>query len=111
MSIDRDTSTTVTLGNRTVSVPAGGLFDRYRMQTDLDDVARDPRVGGVEFFRDQPKVEVQSAIGPTFTPNFYYAMSSARLTMLAPTSALRDRLPAPLNPLEVVPGFGLASLI
>jgi hypothetical protein len=34
----------VTLGERTVRVPAGGLFDRYRMQADLDQVARDPRV-------------------------------------------------------------------
>ncbi len=60
----------VTLGERTVHVPAGGLFDRYRMRTDLDEVAKDPRVAGVEFFRDQPKAEVRSRIGPTLTPNF-----------------------------------------
>jgi hypothetical protein len=104
-------TTEVTLGSRTLNVPAGGLFDRYRMQTDLDDVARDPRVTSVDFFRNQPKVEVESNIGPTYTPNFYYAMSSARLTMLTPTSALRDRLPSPLDALEVVPGFGLASVL
>ncbi|MCM1013310.1 MULTISPECIES: acetoacetate decarboxylase family protein [unclassified Brevibacterium] len=104
-------TTEVTLGSRTLQVPAGGLFDRYRMQPDLDEVARDPRVTSVDFFRNQPKVEVESRIGRTFTPNFYYAMSSARLTMLAPMSALRDRLPAPLDPLEAVPGFGLASVL
>ncbi|SIR69901.1 acetoacetate decarboxylase family protein [Williamsia sterculiae] len=101
----------VALGDRTVSVPKGGLYDRYRMQTDLDEVARDPRVAGVDFFRSQPKVEVQSNIGPTFTPNFYYAISDARLTFLAPTAALRKRLPRELDPLEVLPGFGLASLV
>lgn len=74
----------VILGDHKVHVPAGGLFDRYRMQTDLDEVAKDPRVAGAEFFRSQPKVEVQSKIGPTFTPNFDYAMSNARLTMMAP---------------------------
>lgn len=101
----------VTLGKRTVRVPAGGLFDRYRMQTDLDEVANDPRVAGVEFFRSQPKVEVQSRIGPTFTPNFYYAMSNARLTMIAPTRAIRQRLPGELDPLQIAPGFGLVSVI
>lgn len=48
----------VTLGERAVHVPAGGLFDRYRMQADLDEVAKDPRVAVVEFFRNQPKTEV-----------------------------------------------------
>ncbi|GGR50482.1 acetoacetate decarboxylase [Streptomyces cinereoruber] len=101
----------VTLGERTVRVPAGGLFDRYRMQADLDEVAKDPRVAGVEFFRDQPKVEVRSRIGPTFTPNFYYAMSNARLTMIAPVRAIRRRLPRELEPLQIAPGYGLVSVI
>lgn len=30
-------TTEVTLGSRTLNVPAGGLFDRYRMQTDGTD--------------------------------------------------------------------------
>lgn len=101
----------VTLGRRIVPVPKDGLYDRYRMQTDLDAVARDPRVHGVDWFRHQPKTEVQSSIGPTFTPNFYYAISNARLTFVAPTRMLRKRLPDPLDPLEVAPGFGLASVM
>lgn len=101
----------VTLGQRTVNVPRGGLYDRYRMQTDVDDVARDPRVQSVDWFRDQPKTEVQSNIGTTYTPNFYYAISNARLTMVAPTRLLRKRLPDRLDPLEIAPGFGLASVM
>ncbi|MFJ5280908.1 acetoacetate decarboxylase family protein [Streptomyces parvulus] len=101
----------VTLGERTVQVPADGLFARYRMRTDLDEVARDPRVPGVEFFRDQPKTEVQSRIGPTLTPNFYYAMSNVRVTMIAPTRAIRRRLPRELEPLQIAPGFGLVSVM
>lgn len=76
----------VELGSHRTTVPKGGLFDRYRMDTDLDEVAQDPRVRSVDFFRTLPKTEVQSAIGPTRRPNFYYAMSKAQLTYLAPTS-------------------------
>ncbi len=114
MAATTDTTTStvsVDLGGRTVSVPAGGLFDRYRMDTPLDVVAADPRVPGVDFFRTLPKAQVDSPIGPTRTPNFYYAMSSARLTMLARSSAIRTRLPSELAPLEIVPGVGLISLI
>ncbi|MFQ6141902.1 acetoacetate decarboxylase family protein [Streptomyces seoulensis] len=99
----------VDLGGRSVAVPKGGLYDRYRMATDLDEVARDPRVSGVDFFRELPKTKVDSAIGPTLTPNFYYRVSTARLTMLAPSRAIRARLPRELAPLEVAPGLGLVS--
>ncbi len=104
-------SVEVELGNRTVSVPKGGLYDRYRMETDLDEVERDTRVESVDFFRKLRKTRVESPIGPTLTPNFYYAMSSARVTMLAPTAAIRDRIPAELTPLEVMPGVGIASVM
>lgn len=101
----------VDLGGRTVRVPQNGLFDRYRMDTDLDEVAHDPRVSGVDFFRSLPKTKVESPIGPTFTPNFYYRMSSTRITMLARSRAIRSRLPGELAPLEVAPGLGLMSVI
>lgn len=101
----------VVLGGHTVSVPKGGLYERYRMDTDLDQVARDPRVRSVEFFRTLPKTEVQSAIGPTRTPNFYYSMSRAQIVYLAPTKALRSRLPAELDPLQIAPGLGLFSVV
>ncbi|MEN0139829.1 MAG: acetoacetate decarboxylase family protein [Rhodococcus sp. (in: high G+C Gram-positive bacteria)] len=101
----------VDLGGHTVTVPAGGLFERFRMDTDLDEVARDPRVRGVDFFRTLPKTRVESRIGPTLTPNFYYAMSSARLTMIAPSKAIRNRIPRELAPLEIAPGVGLVSMM
>ncbi|MER6472864.1 acetoacetate decarboxylase family protein [Streptomyces collinus] len=101
----------VGLGGRSVTVPQGGLYDRYRMAPDLDAVARDPRVDSVDFFRRLPKTRVDSPIGPTLTPNFYYRISTARLTMLAPSRAIRSRLPAELAPLEIVPGLGLVSVM
>lgn len=52
------------------------MYDRYRMDTDLDEVARCPRVSGVDFFRQLPRTRVDSAIGPTLTPNFYYRIST-----------------------------------
>ena len=101
----------VDLGGRTIAVPKDGLYDRFRMNTDLDVVAADPRVRGVDFFRTLPKTQVQSAIGPTRTPNFYYSMSKAQLTYLAPTTALRSRLPGALDPLQIAPGVGLFSVV
>ncbi|MFV0458938.1 MAG: acetoacetate decarboxylase family protein [Actinomycetales bacterium] len=101
----------VDLGGRRVLVPKGGLYDRYRMDTDVDDVAQDPRVRSVDFFRSLPKTEAQSSIGPTRTPNFYYSMSKAQLTYLAPASALRRRLPAQLDPMPFAPGIGVFSVV
>ncbi|MFE2581112.1 acetoacetate decarboxylase family protein [Streptomyces sp. NPDC059378] len=101
----------VDLGGRSVPVPKGGLYDRYRMNPDLDAVARDPRVSSVDFFRRLPKIKVDSPIGPTLTPNFYYTISTARLTMLAPSRAIRSRLPGELAPLEIAPGLGLVSVM
>ncbi len=105
------TTVDVELGDRVVTVPRGGLFDRYRMNTDLDEMARDPRVTGVDFFRHLPKTRVESSIGPTMTPNFYYRISTARLVMTAPSKAIRARLPRELRPLEIAPGRGLVSVM
>lgn len=106
MSSSQQDTVTVELGGYVVAVPKGGLYDRYRMQTDLDEVARDPRVSSVDFFRKLSKTRVDSPIGPTFTPNFYYRMSSARLTMLARSGAIRARLPKELAPWRSRRGWG-----
>ncbi|MFB7718752.1 acetoacetate decarboxylase family protein [Nocardia sp. NPDC056100] len=102
---------TVDLGGREVDVPRGGLYDRFRMHADLDAIAADARVPGVEFFRQLPKAKVDSPIGPTWTPNFYYRISTARLTMIAPSAAIRARLPRELSPVELIPGVGLVSVM
>ncbi|MFC9735841.1 acetoacetate decarboxylase family protein [Streptomyces roseolus] len=111
MSSTQKDTVKVTLGSREVAVPKGGLYDRYRMNPDLDEIARDPRVSSVDFFRRLPKIKVDSPIGPTLTPNFYYTISTARLTMVAPSRAIRARLPEELSPLEIVPGLGLVSVM
>ncbi|MFD7671901.1 acetoacetate decarboxylase family protein [Streptomyces anulatus] len=111
MSSNQNDTVKVSLGGREVTVPKGGLYDRYRMNPNLDEIARDPRVSSVDFFRALPKIKVDSPIGPTLTPNFYYTISTARLTMLAPTRAIRARLPEELSPLEITPGLGLVSVM
>lgn len=45
----------VDLGGHLVTVPKGGLYERFRMRTDLDEVERDPRVSSVDFFRKLPR--------------------------------------------------------
>lgn len=39
--------TKVEFGGQQVEVPAGGYYDRYRMNPDLDEVAHDPAAGGI----------------------------------------------------------------
>ncbi|MEW2289408.1 acetoacetate decarboxylase family protein [Streptomyces sp. NPDC047841] len=111
MSSTQKDTVKVDLRGRQVNVPQGGLYDRYRMDPDLDAIARDPRVSGVDFFRKLPKTKVDSPIGPTITPNFYYTISTARLTMLAPSRAIRARLPEELSPLEMGTALGLVSVM
>ncbi|MFF4083522.1 acetoacetate decarboxylase family protein [Streptomyces sp. NPDC001777] len=106
-----DRTVEVDLAGHLVTVPEGGLYDRFRMDTDLDEVERDPRVSSVDFFRRMPKNRVDSRIGPTLTPNFYYRISTTRLTMLAPTRTIRARLPRELDPLEITPGLGIVSVM
>lgn len=100
----------VTFGGQTVGIPAGGYYDRFRMNPDLDAVARDPDAGNIDFFRRIPKQQVASRVGPTWAPNFYYRSSSVQLLFLAPADRLRATLPPPLEPLRAFPGYGLVAL-
>ncbi|SRR5579883_993327 len=93
-----------------VMVRKGGYYDRFRSNPDLDEVAKDPAAGNIDFFRRIPKVMVKSRIGPTWAPNFYYRASSVQALMLAPLTTLRSILPAPLEPLHALPGRGLVAL-
>lgn len=93
-----------------VLVPKGGYYDRFRSNPNLDEVARDPAAGNIDWFRRIPKQQVQSRVGPVWAPNFYYRSSSVQLLMAAPVSRLRAMLPVPLQPLRAWPGTGLVAL-
>lgn len=100
----------VEFGSHSVEVIDGGYYDRYRMNPDLDEVAKDPVVGNIDYFRRIPKQMVTSRVGPTWAPNFYYRTCSIQLLFLAPIDRLRATLPAPLEPLRALPGLGLVAL-
>lgn len=100
----------VEFGGQKVDVPVGGYYDRFRMKPDLDEVARDPAAGNIDFFRRIPKRQVASRIGPTWAPNFYYRSSNIQLLFLAPIGRLRAMLPTPIEPLRALPGHGLVAL-
>ncbi|WP_431957289.1 acetoacetate decarboxylase [Nocardia lijiangensis] len=102
--------TEITLGDRTVPVVTNGYYDRYRMNPDLDEIQRDPAVGDLAFFRRMPKRMTDSALGPMWTPNFYYRASSAQLLFAVSLSRLRAHLPASLEPVRILPGVGLIAL-
>jgi hypothetical protein len=102
--------TEVEFGSHKVAVPAGGYYDRFRMNPNLDEVARDPAAGNIDYFRRIPKHLVESRVGPAWAPNFYYRTSNVQLLMLAPLARLRAALPVPLEPLRAFPGYGLVAL-
>jgi Acetoacetate decarboxylase (ADC) len=102
--------TQVSFGSHTVPVLEGGYYDRFRMNPNLDEVARDPAAGNIDFFRRIPKQQVPSRVGPTWAPNFYYRTSNVQLLMQAPIARLRAMLPESLEPLRAWPGSGLVAL-
>lgn len=81
------------------------------MNPDLNEVARDPAVGpDINFFWKFPKRLVDSRVGQIYAPNFYYRTRSVQLLFLAPLDRLNSKLPAPLEPITAIPGYGLVAL-
>ncbi|KAJ5812393.1 hypothetical protein N7474_008694 [Penicillium riverlandense] len=101
----------VEFGGQKVDVPKGGYYDRYRMNPNLNEVARDPAIGpDLDFFRKTPKKLVDSRVGQTYAPNFYYRTKSVQLVFIAPLDRLKVKLPSPLEPITALPGYGLVAL-
>ncbi|HDV0639766.1 TPA: acetoacetate decarboxylase, partial [Acinetobacter baumannii] len=48
-------TTVVEFGPYKVNVPKGGYYDRFRMNPNLDEVAKDPAAGNIDYFRTIPK--------------------------------------------------------
>lgn len=103
-------STNIEFAGQTVAVPAGGYYDRYRMNPDLAEVAKDATVGDIDFFRRFPKQQLASRVGPLWAPNFYYRTGQVQLLLLAPIGRLKAALPRPLEPIRALPGHGLVAL-
>ena len=100
----------VEFGPHKVQVPKGGFYDRFHMQPNLDEVAKESGVGNIDFFRKIPKQLVETRIGQVWSPNYYYKTSNVQLLMLAPLDKLKAKLPAKVEPLSPIPGYGLVSL-
>lgn len=100
----------VEFGHHKVKVPQGGYYDRFRMNPDLDEVAKDPAAGNINFFRKIPKKRVESRVGPIWAPNFYYRTGNVQLLMLAPIEQLKKKLPSSLTALQPFPGYGVVAL-
>lgn len=113
MGADMDMSNThaeVEFGPQKVRVIKGGYYDRFRSNPDLDEVARDPLAGNIDFFRRFPKSQVPSRVGPIWAPNFYYRASVVQALFLAPLTRIRRMLPEALTPLSPLPGQGLVAV-
>ncbi len=60
---DTAQTTVVEFGPYKVNVPKGGYYDRFRMNPDLDEVAKDPAAGNIDYFRTIPKKLVETRVG------------------------------------------------
>ncbi|MBW2256940.1 MAG: acetoacetate decarboxylase family protein, partial [Deltaproteobacteria bacterium] len=97
-------------GDVEIPIEVGGLFDRYRMEPDLDEIAKLPGVEEVAFFRDQEKSLVSFQDWDLLMPAFYYDLGFCQAVFLADLAALRGMLPTDaLEPLAVWPGTGLIA--
>ncbi len=101
---------TVEFGTHTVQVPKGGFYDRFHTQPDLNAVAKLADVGNLDFFRNNPKKMVDTRVGKVWSPNYYYKTSNIQMLILAPLNQLKAKLPAKIEPLSPIPGYGLVSL-
>lgn len=101
---------TVEFGTHKVQVPKNGFYDRFYSNPDLEEVAKDSRIGNVDFFRKIPKKLVDTRVGRVWSPNYYYQSSQVQLLMLAPLDKLKAKLPTKVEALSPIPGYGLVSL-
>ncbi len=105
------TQKTEEVGGVEVSFDEGGLFDLYRMDPDLDTIARIPGVEDVDFFRGRTKSPAEFKGGASILmPVFYYDLSYIQAVYTVDCKAVRELLPsADIHPLTVWPGRALVA--
>jgi hypothetical protein len=97
-------------GDVEIPFEVGGLYDRYRMEPDLDEIAKLPGVEDVAFFRDQEKSLASFQYWEVMMPAFYYDLGFSQAVFLADLEGLRRLLPTDtLQPLAIWPGTGLLA--
>ncbi|PWN34904.1 uncharacterized protein FA14DRAFT_184292 [Meira miltonrushii] len=105
-------TTKVYLVEHQVEVPSGGLYDQYRMNPDLEKIKQIPEITckDFSFFQENPKKEVTTKIGPTWSPNYYYKMKSVQFVMLAPIKECRAKVAQKFVPLSPISDYGLVAI-
>lgn len=100
------------LGNREVSVAAGGLYDRYESNPPLSVIAAEAPDIDLSWFRELKKTKVDMGF-ESYSPNFYYKTSRATAVFTADLDRLRELMPAEVlkvvQPLQIWPGRGLVA--
>ena len=75
-------------GPHVVEVLEGGYYDRFRMNPDLDEVARDPVAGNIDFYRRIPKQLMASRTYGPGAPNYIAARSALTILGYRPIDSL-----------------------
>ena len=101
----------VQLGELSVNIEDGGIFDRYRMQPDLDAIQKEFMIDDMSFFHGVTKtIHDQGALGSMPFPVFYYDMGMFTGVYSADIAALAALLPeSELKPMMLWPGRGMIA--
>lgn len=103
----------INIAGNQVSVPAGGLYDRFRSNPPLSVVATESPNTDLSWFKTLTKTRRDIGF-ESYSPNFYYDNSLIQVVFTADIDKLRELMPAKVReqvqPLQVWPGRGLVAL-
>lgn len=102
---------TIRLGNVSVNIEEGGLFDRYRLRPNIRAIQESHHIPDVSYFEGIEKQAFNHGpMGDMPFPIFYYDMGFFQAIFTADLQGLKNLLPTPdLKPLSVLPGRGMIA--
>ncbi len=105
-------TTVISLAGHDVPVVKGGLYDRYRSNPPLTNIAAEAPDVDLSWFKQLKKERMDIGF-ESYSPNFYYKNSRVTAIFTADLDKLKELMPAKVlekvQPLQVWPGRGLVA--
>ncbi|QYK07158.1 acetoacetate decarboxylase (ADC) [Shewanella zhangzhouensis] len=101
------------LAGHRVPIVKDGLYDRYRSNPPLSEIAKESPATDLTWFNTLDKTRVDMGF-ESYSPNFYYENTKVTVIYTADIHRLRELLPdivsQQVQPLQIWPGRGLVAL-